>query len=193
MPDQQAQGAVLAGLLLPALLVGGCAPNDRPQNQGGFVGGQPSLTRIEPADRKPAPVISGRSLSGTQDISSADHPGKVVVLNVWGSWCAPCRAEADDLQAASVATADVAQFIGINTRDPDRAPALAFNRRFGVTYPSIYDPTGTVLIALSGQVPPKAIPTTLVIDRDGRVAARVTNTITKITLVDLVDDIAAGR
>lgn len=188
MPELRRAGLVLAGLVL----LTGCAA-DKPTNQGGFVGGESSLTRIAPEERTDAPVVSGRTLSGSGDISTADYRGSVIVLNVWGSWCSPCREEADDLQAASAETRGVAQFIGLNTRDLDRANAEAFNRAFGVTYPSIFDPTGQVLVGLAAQVPPKAIPSTLIIDREGRVAARITNTITTLSLVTLIDEVAAGR
>ena len=93
-----------------------------------------------------------------KEISTADLTGKVVVLNVWGSWCGPCRAEAPALQKASEATAGTAQFIGLNTRDIDQGPPVAFNRSNKITYPSIWDPTGSVLVSLSGTLPPKAIP-----------------------------------
>jgi len=147
---------------------------------------------VPPADRKPAPVAAGPKLGGGQ-ISTADYPGKVIVLNVWGSWCAPCRKEAKDLQAAQVKTRKVAQFIGLNTRDLDPAPAQAFVRAFGITYPHIYDPKGQVLTRFAGDLPPSAIPTTLVIDPQGRLAARVVGTISASTLVDLITDVEQGR
>jgi thiol-disulfide isomerase/thioredoxin len=115
------------------------------------------------------------------------------VLNVWGSWCAPCRQEAPELQQASVETAKVAQFLGINSRDYDPAPAEAFVRAKGVTFPSIYDPKGEVLLAFAGTLPLSTFPSTLVLDREGRVAARISGPISKITLVDLIDDVAAGK
>ena len=115
------------------------------------------------------------------------------MLNVWGSWCIPCRAEANDLEAASQETAGTAQFLGLNTKDRSPAPALAFVRSFGVTYPQIFDSRGTVLVSLAGELPPNAIPTTLVIDKQNRIAARVAGTVSKITLVTLINDVAAGR
>jgi len=138
------------------------------------------------------PVVSGRSLEGTT-VSTADYEGQVLVLNVWGSWCAPCRKEAPALQAASARTAEVAQFVGIATKDADPAPAQAFVRANGITYPSIYDPTGATLLTFAGTLPPSAIPSTLVVDREGRLAARVLGPISERTLVDLVDDVAAGK
>ena len=119
--------------------------------------------------------------------------GKVVVINVWGSWCPPCRKEAPDLQAASVETKDIAQFVGITSKDYDPAPAEAFVRSFKISYPSIYDPSGKVLLAFSGDLPPSAIPSTLIIDRQGRLAVRVLSEVSKITLVDMINDVADGR
>jgi len=84
----------------------------RTGSQTGFIGGQ-SFTQVPVAERRPAPVATGPALSGDGAVSTADYPGKVVVINVWGSWCAPCRKEAPDLAVASQDNADVAQFIGI--------------------------------------------------------------------------------
>jgi thiol-disulfide isomerase/thioredoxin len=117
----------------------------------------------------------------------------VLVLNVWGSWCAPCREEAGALQAASVETAKTAQFVGINSRDTAQAPAEAFVRAFKITYPSIYDNDGSVLLHFSGNLPLSTFPSTLIIDPQGRIAVRISGPITKVTLVDLVTDVAAGQ
>ena len=188
-------GLSLAGLVLGGLLLG-CSVGD-PSGAGavepGFVSGDRSITIVAPADRKPAPAVQGLRLGSDKSVSTADYPGRVIVINVWGSWCNPCRAEAKDLQAASTETADVAQFIGLNTKDYSPAAAEAFVRSFRITYPQIFDPEGKALVALAGNLPPNAIPTTLVIDAQNRVAARVAGTVTKITLVSLINDVAAGR
>jgi len=189
---------LVTGLLLVGLLAAGCTTTGadepvRSSGQTGYVGGQASLTQVAPSARKPAPVVSGRELGSDRTLSTADYAGKVIVLNVWGSWCGPCRAEAADLQQASVATARKAQFIGINSRDPDPATALAFTRAFSVTYPSIYDNEGKVLLNFAGNLPLSNFPSTLIIDPQGRIAARIVGQVSTITLVDLVDDIAAGR
>jgi thiol-disulfide isomerase/thioredoxin len=112
---------------------------------------------------------------------------------VWGSWCPPCRAEAKDLQAASEATKADAQFVGLNVRDFSPAAPEAFLRAQGITYPSIFDPSGQTLLQLSGQVPPQAIPTTLVLDRQGRVAIRALGPVSEATLTEMVAQVAAGR
>lgn len=184
---------MLAVVLLTGCSVTGADEPTRAGNQEGYVGAEKSMTMIAPEDRQPAPEIKGAVLGEDKQISTADLTGKVVVLNVWGSWCGPCRVEAPDLQAASVQTEGVAQFIGLNTRDFDQGPPIAFNRAHKITYPSIWDPTGSVLVSLSGTLPPKAIPSTLVIDKEGRVAARIVGTVTETTLVDLINDVAAGK
>jgi thiol-disulfide isomerase/thioredoxin len=182
-----------------AVLLGGCSTTgaDEPTrgaDQQGYVGSSGALTRIAPDQRTPGPKVSGVQLGADKKtISTADYPGKVVVLNVWGSWCPPCRQEAAGLQAASVATKADAQFVGINTRDFSEAAPEAFLRTSGVTYPSIFDPSGQSLLQLAGQVPPSAIPSTLVLDRQGRVAIRVLGPISETTLTDMVGEVAAGR
>ena len=142
--------------MLAVVLLAGCSATgaDEPTragNQAGYVGAEKSVTIIPPDERKPAPDITGAVLGQDgKEISTADLTGKVVVLNVWGSWCGPCRAEAPALQKASEQTEGVAQFIGLNTRDFDQGPPVAFNRSNKITYPSIWDPTGSVLVSLSG-------------------------------------------
>ena len=192
--------AVLLGL---ALVLSGCAaaPDDTVtrtgsrklgENDPGFVGGK-SLTQIEPAKRQPAPVAEGAALSGRGSVSTGDYPGKVVVINVWGSWCGPCRLEAKDLAEASKETAGMAAFVGINVRDSFPAPARAFVRAFEVPYPHIYDPTGAQLLKFAGTLPPNGIPTTLIIDKQGRIAARIVGIVSKTTLVTLIRDTDQGR
>jgi thiol-disulfide isomerase/thioredoxin len=126
-------------------------------------------------------------------VSLGDYRGKVVVLNVWGSWCPPCRAEAPMLaDAARDLAGQGVVFLGINSRNPERAGPRAFERRFDVPYESIYDPDGRTLLAFHGTLSPNSIPSTVVIDRQGRVAASVIGSVSRTTLDDLVDD-ALGR
>ena len=158
-------------------------------SQTGFVGGQ-SLQQVPTADRRPAPVAAGPDLSGDRTVSTADYPGKVVVINVWGSWCGPCRKEAPDLASASRQTAKKAQFIGIDVRDYSPAPGRAFIRAFKVPYPQIYDPQGAQVVKFT-ELPPTGIPSTLFIDKQGRIAARVVGTISRTTLVQMITDLAA--
>ena len=190
-----AVGVLLIGLLLgtsAACTTSGADEPTRSAGQQGYVGVEGNLTRVAPADRKPLAAVAGTSLDEAP-LSTADFGDKVVVVNVWGSWCSPCRREAPALQAASVKTRDKAQFVGITTRDSDPAQAKAFVRAFGVTYPSIFDPKGTALLAFAGTLPPSAIPSTLILDREGRVAVRVLGEISELTLVTMVDAVAAGE
>ena len=171
----------------------GADEQTRSAGQVGYPNVPRNLTRVAPEQRKELPTVSGPVLGSNQTISTQDYRGKVVVINVWGSWCPPCRKEAPDLQAASVETKDVAQFVGITSKDYDPAPAEAFVRSFKITYPSIYDPTGKVLLAFAGELPPSAIPSTMIIDRQGRLAVRVLSEVSKITLVDMINDVANGQ
>jgi thiol-disulfide isomerase/thioredoxin len=188
----------IAVALAATLILVSCArtgADEQTQNAGqvGYPTVPRNLTRISPDQRQVLPTVSGPALGSNQTISTQDYRGKVVVINVWGSWCPPCRKEAPDLQAASVETKDVAQFVGITSKDYDPAPAEAFVRSFKITYPSIYDPTGKVLLAFAGELPPSAIPSTMIIDREGRLAVRVLSEVSKITLVDMINDVANGR
>ena len=185
--------AVVAGVAL--VVLAGCTTTGadegtRSAGQEGYVGVRGNLTQIAPADRVELPAVSGTSLDG-KPLSTADFRGKVLVVNVWGSWCAPCRAEAPALQGASEATRGRAQFLGITTRDNDPAQARAFVRAFSIGYPSIYDPDGKALLVFAGTLPPSAIPSTLIIDEQGRLAARVLGEISELTLVTMVDQVAA--
>jgi thiol-disulfide isomerase/thioredoxin len=157
-------------------------------NQSRYIAGS-GITTLSPEDRTPAPAFSGPTLDGgTFDLAA--HKGNVVVLNVWGSWCPPCRKEAPALQAVSEALApDGVQFVGINTRDTPHG-AQAYVAEFGITYPSVVDTDGQRLLAFRKTLPPTAIPSTLVIDRDGRLAARILGPITEISLRDIVAQVA---
>lgn len=184
--------ASLAALTACCLLTAaGCSSGVGVDQENGFAAGDGTYTRIAPDQRKPAPVLSGTTLDG-KHLSTADYAGKVIVINIWGSWCAPCRKEAPDLQAASDQTKDVAQFVGLNTRDLDKAPAQAFVRAFNITYPSLFDSTGELLLGFN-QVPPTAIPSTILIDKHGRVAARILGATNTTTVVGSINDIAAGK
>lgn len=178
-------------LVAGVLLVAGCSSGQQAaqnrQGQSGFVSGNGNVSTFAAADRKPAPELTGKTLDGTTWTLS-EQTGKVVVLNVWGSWCPPCRKEAPELVAASKELGSAVQFIGLNTRDLDPAPAKKFVQEFGVPFPSIYDPNGKALLRFRGQISPKAIPTTLVIDKSGKVAGRVVGEVTKQTLLGMVKD-----
>jgi thiol-disulfide isomerase/thioredoxin len=115
----------------------------------------------------------------------------VVVLNVWASWCAPCRSEADELAAVANEKADDGVvFVGLNTRD-SAAPAQAFVERFAIPYPNVVDTDGAKQLLFSDTLPPQAIPSTLVIDRQGRVAARAIGEVDRSRLLGLIEPIEA--
>jgi thiol-disulfide isomerase/thioredoxin len=184
------------GVALVAMLVAGTATGcgGNSSNTSGslgngtsFVAGDGVATLIPAGQRKQPVELTADTLEGKR-FDLATLRGKPVVLNVWGSWCSPCREEAPALQSAATQLAGSASFIGINTRD-DVGQALAFDRRFKITYPSVVD-RGTLLLALAGAVPPQAIPTTLVLDAKGRVAARFSGPVTRLTLVGMVQDVS---
>lgn len=138
-------------------------------------------------DRPPAAKVAGELLDGSP-FSLARHSGKVVVVNFWGSWCNPCRAEADDLEGTYQATrASGVEFLGINIQD-DRDAAKAFEKT-RATYPSLFDPSSR--IALEFQVTPSATPSTFVLDRNGRIAAARRAAVTAADLRPVVERIAA--
>ncbi len=188
--------AALAGVAALALTAAACGSGTSGSGTGGsnFVNGSGEIIHIKPADRKEAPDLSGPAVGGG-DASLAAYKGKVVVINIWGSWCAPCRAEAPNL--AAVAKADQAegvQFLGINTRDSSQANAISFEKRFGITYPSFYDEPGKLILRFpKGSVNPQSLPATLVVDRQGRIAARALKALSEDELHALVDPVAAEK
>ena len=184
--------AVVVGVALVA--VGGCSDGqvqrDDDAAQIGYIEGDGTVTILPAAERDAAPEFGGPLLGGGR-FELADAVGDVVVLNVWGSWCPPCRKEARDLQAVSDALGDQGvRFVGINVRD-NETDARRFEQEFGVTYPSVVDENGSRLLAFRDTLPPTSIPSTLVVDREGMVAASVIGPITEASLRDLVADIAA--
>ena len=144
---------------------------DAATNQQRFVSQDGQTTLYDdPADRPVAPSLSGEDLHGNALDVAAAYPGKVVVVNFWASWCPPCRAEGPELVAVAEATAALdVQFVGIDIRD-ERSKAKAFEVGLGVTYPSFFDPSGRLAMQFE-DVPPTTIPATIVIDREGRIAA----------------------
>jgi thiol-disulfide isomerase/thioredoxin len=182
----------LATALASALSIAACGSGTPGgANETRFISGSGSVTTI-PGDRREDPIsLSGPKVGGG-DLDLTAYRGKVVLLNVWGSWCAPCRKEAEHLEAAWKEVSDKpVQFLGINIRDDAAGAAEAFERRFGITYPSFRDPNGSLLLVFRRTLPPKAIPSTLILDRQGRVAARVIGATTRATFVGLVSDVLA--
>lgn len=181
--------AVAAVLAVGALLLTACgsdplAEQYREGSSKGYVAGDGSVTEIDQAERGESISFSGVGEDG-ETISSADYAGQVLVVNFWYAACAPCRAEAEDLQALNADYTDKgATFIGVNVRDTADT-AKAFNGTFGITYPSILDvDSGEAKLAFTGSVPPNAVPTTIVLDTEGRVAARILGQLQDRTILD---------
>ena len=182
---------VAAGVLALTACSDGQVQRSDSAGQTRYVEGSGVVTIVPPDERQPAPSFSGPLLSGSGEFDLAQEKGDVVVLNVWASWCPPCRKEAPALQAVSTdLAAQGVQFVGVNVRD-NGTDARAFEQEFGLTYPSVVDTDSALLLAFRDTLPPSAIPSTLVIDREGRLAARVLDEVTETSLRDLVADIAA--
>lgn len=144
-------------------------------------------------DRQAAPPLSGADLLSGKDIAVSDFRGEVVVLNLWGAWCPPCRVEAPELEKvyAERKSAGV-EVLGINVRDENRSAPQDFVRDTGLTYPSIYDPPGRSLLAWKGY-PRSVVPSTIVLDKRHRVAAVFLRDLLAADLLPVVDKLAAEK
>jgi thiol-disulfide isomerase/thioredoxin len=189
----------LRGLLASAAVLGvascsgGAIADSTPTSNGqSFVGASYSSTYYGPGSRPAAPRVSGTTLTGAK-LSLAGLRGSVVVLNFWGSWCAPCRREAPNLAALATdfKTRQV-RFVGDDVQDSP-ANALAFERTFNIGYPSLNDPGEQVALAFHGAVPPVGIPTTLLIDRTGHIAGRIVGEVSYRGLRALIGKVLAGQ
>ncbi|MFE4636318.1 TlpA family protein disulfide reductase [Streptomyces sp. NPDC056773] len=182
----------LAGCLYAA--AGAASPGGEPSGPGSVAAGpRPAAAAevVDPALRPQAPELAGADLDG-KPVGLAEFRGQVLVLNVWGSWCGPCRAEADDLARLSGQTREQGvRFLGINTRDRDRAAARSFVRAHGLEFPSLHDPTGELLLRFPpALLNPQTIPSTLVIDRRGRIAVSIGGAVTDEELRPLLTRVA---
>jgi len=184
---------VVRRCVLGALLIAltGCGGVGTEGSTGGYVSGNGSITVVPPDEREKAPVLSGRDLEG-EPLSTADFAGDTIVVNVWGSWCPPCRKEAPALAevARQYADRDVT-FVGVLVRDKPAA-ALAFTRKQDTPYRSIADFSGRTLLGFADSLPSQAIPTTWILDDRGRVAVRVMDEVSASILAGLIDDVKAG-
>ncbi len=155
----------------------------------GFVSGDGQLTVRTAAEREAVVELRGEDLAG-DPLDLADFRGDPVVVVVWGSWCAPCRDEAPEVVAAAEELDGEAQFLGINIRDASVAQAQAFERSFQVPYPSFYSPDGKALLSFRGELTLNSIPSFVVLDGEGRVAARIIGELpSQQTLVDVTRDV----
>ncbi|MFG2882076.1 TlpA family protein disulfide reductase [Streptomyces sp. NPDC048297] len=183
--------AAVAALTLSACGNGGTSGGGGNTN---FITGNNGIDTAPKGERAAAPDLSGRTIDG-KSLAVADYKGKVVVVNVWGSWCGPCREEAKYFSKVSQDYADKGvQFVGINTRDSSTTPAIAFEKEHAIAYPSLYDPTGKLMLRFEkGTLNPQLIPSTLIIDKDGKVAARALEALDDTTLLKMLKPVLAEK
>ena len=184
-------GAALA--VASALLLTGCtsdplAEQYREGSGKNYIAGDGTISEFDEPQRGERIEFSGETVEGER-YDSADAEGEVQVVNFWYAGCAPCRAEAPILQEVSEAFAgEGVNFVGVNVRD-QAGTAASFEEKYGVTYPSILDVnSGEAQLAFSGPVPPAAVPTTIVLDQEGRVAARVLGQLNSASILESIID-----
>jgi thiol-disulfide isomerase/thioredoxin len=188
---------VLPVLLAALLVLTGCSTGKDAVESGTefqFVspGGKTEIF-YDGADRQQAPALSGPDLMSDEPVSTADYDGKVVVLNLWGAWCPPCRVEAPELEKVFTERAEKGvEVLGINVRDENRTAPQDFVRDTGLTYPSIYDPPGRSLLAWKGY-PRSVVPSTIVLDKQHRVAAVFLRDLLASDLLPVVDRLTAEK
>ncbi|MDK8676880.1 TlpA disulfide reductase family protein [Corynebacterium tuberculostearicum] len=193
---RRAVGAVLAAVAVALPLAGCSQDSDKAQNAvatgGNFefiTPGGEKVINYEESERKPLRTFSGEDVRDRdKTISLEDYEGEIVVLNSWGQWCAPCRAEADDLQEvhSELQKRKIGTVLGINVRDYNPQVSNDFLKDNGLTYPSIYDPPFKTAAALGG-VPTSVVPTTIVLDKQHRPATVFLRSITAQDVMDVVD------
>ena len=193
---RRAVGAVLAAAAVALPLAGCSQDSDNAQNAvatgGNFefiTPGGEKVINYEESERKPLRTFSGEDVRDTdKTISLEDYEGEIVVLNSWGQWCAPCRAEADDLQEvhSELQKRKIGTVLGINVRDYNPQVSNDFLEDNGLKYPSIYDPPFKTAAALGG-VPTSVVPTTIVLDKQHRPATVFLRSITAKDVMDVVD------
>lgn len=188
--------ALLAATLLLTGLLAGCSGGADDAEAGadvanpGYASGDGTVTTWDPGARGEPVALSGTSYAG-EAIDVADWRGDVVVVNFWYAGCPPCRAEAPDLAALATDYADAGvRVLGVNSTD-DAGTAQAFERTFAIPYPSLDDAQARGVAAMQGAVALRAMPTTVVLDQDGRIAARVLGRAEASTLRGIVDDVLA--
>ncbi|MFI5621526.1 TlpA family protein disulfide reductase [Streptomyces sp. NPDC051567] len=186
-------------ILLTAVTVAGAltltacgSDGDKPAGSAGgnYVTGPSGISTVARADRDEAPKLDGETVGG-ETLDTTTLKGKVVVLNVWGSWCPPCRAEAPYFAKVSKELAEAGKpvaFVGLNTRDTSKQNALAFEENYGITYPSLYDPDGKLMLRFpKGTLNAQSIPSTIVLDKEGRIASRTLVAVNEEQLRSMID------
>lgn len=188
---RRAAGALTLALAGAALLAG-CSNTTGGTGDTGFVANtSTNITNIAPGQRVAAPDLAGITLDGKK-LALSDYRGKYVVVNIWGSWCGPCRLEAPALEETyQQYQAKGVQFMGINVRDVNSA-ALAFVNDDHITYPSLQDPSETLLLQFKTVVPPTDIPSSIIVDRDGKIATRIIGGTTEPQLKQALDKVLSG-
>lgn len=183
---------MLAPALAAVLLLAGCTEQGAQVPDSGYITGKGVVTEWENPTTGPV-TFSGKTSDGST-FSSKQYLGKVVVVNFWYAGCPPCRAEAPTLNALATQYAGDVQFVGVNVTD-DRVTTAGFERTHKSTYPSIVDQEqgASVQLAFAASKPPKAVPSTLVLDRKGRVVARVVGQANKSVLNTLIEDTIDGQ
>jgi thiol-disulfide isomerase/thioredoxin len=186
----------VAGALVGALALSACGGDNTSSGGGGtnFVAGKGGIDTVPVADRRAAPKLDGKTLQD-EYFDVASLKGKVVVMNVWGSWCAPCRAEAPAFAKVSKELKGKGvEFVGIDARDTQKAQAVAFEKDAGIEYPSLYDPDGKLMLRFpKGSLNPQGIPNTIVLDREGRIAARSLAALSEKKLRQMIDPLMAEK
>jgi thiol-disulfide isomerase/thioredoxin len=178
--------ALLCGALLAGCTTGDGAVDVANGGEFRFVAGTPSGEVIPEDERASAPEFAGTLLGGG-GFTSDELAGDIAVLNFWGSWCGPCRVETPEFQEVYADVRDDGvQFLGLNVKEPSEQFALSFVDRFGIEFPSLYDPRGEVALAFR-DYPANAIPSTIVLDRKGRVAAVYTGEVSQEDLRRVLD------
>lgn len=183
----------VAGLVAAATLLTACSAARNDYLRGDDIGKRLAVNGwvLPTTERTVSPQLAGETLPGRR-LNIAAWRGHVIVVNIWGSWCAPCRKEAPDLARLARLTAPQGvRFLGIDIKD-SRSSAIAFERTFGITYPSLFDPTGRAAQAL-GPVAVQAVPSTYVLDTEGRVAARFVGKTTFEPLRETIELVRTGR
>jgi thiol-disulfide isomerase/thioredoxin len=188
--------SIVASLIVLPLILTGCSSDPLAEqylegSNKNYIAGDGTITEI-PASNRSEPVEFRGEIENGDIVTSQQYLGNVLVVNFWYAGCAPCRAEARDLEQVYQDTSPQGvNFLGVNVRD-QAATALAFSETFGVTYPSIIDQDGQTQMAFSSNVPPNAVPTTVVLDAQGRVAARILGQLTDPSILEtLIEDISA--